>query len=284
MKAVQLSKTGGPETLEYVDIAEPTPADGQAVVRVESISVNYADVMIRKGIYPAMPPLPAVLGLEAAGVVESVGKGVTETEACRRVSLIGEKCYAEKIVADAASLIPIPENIDFDTAAAFPVTYLTAYHLLHTLGRVKRGSVVLLYAAAGGVGTSLIQLAKIAEVNVIGLTSSDNKAARLAEMGVDHTFKYGSTLVEDVIEVSGGKGGLMPSSIRWRAHSSAVISICSRRSANSSGSVIQAACLPKTWFNRWARTSLKASGSKRFTSPTALRSHIRSSRRSRSVK
>ncbi|MBW3565730.1 MAG: zinc-binding dehydrogenase [Acidobacteria bacterium] len=107
----------------------------------------------------------------------------------------------------AVAAIPLPPEIDFDTGASFLVTYLTAHHLLHTMGRVKSGGVVLLYAAAGGVGTATIQLAKIAGIEIIGLTSSDEKVQRLRDLGLEHVFTYDRPdLVEEVRKVTGGRG------------------------------------------------------------------------------
>src|SRR5687767_15271611 len=126
MKAIRIRKTGGPGVLEYVDVDSPVPGKGQVIVRTKSISVNYADVMIRAGVYPVMPPLPAVLGLEGAGVVEGVGDEVSGIRKGQRVSFIAPGSYAERVAVDSATLIPLPDEIDFDAAAAFPVVYLTA--------------------------------------------------------------------------------------------------------------------------------------------------------------
>jgi len=207
LKAIQIRKTGGPAVLEYVDVDAPIPGNGQVIVRTKAISVNYADVMIREGVYPVMPPLPAVLGLEGAGVVEDVGNEVSGIRKGQRVSFIAPGSYAEKVAVDSATVIPLPDEIDFDAAAAFPVIYLTAYHLLHTVGRIRDGGWVLSHAAAGGVGTAVIQLARIAGAHVIGLTSSKEKAARATELGADFVFTYDrQSLVQDVMKASGGKG------------------------------------------------------------------------------
>lgn len=207
MKVIRIQKTGGLDVLEYVDVETPIAETGQVVVRTESISVNYADVMVREGTYPVMPALPAVLGLEGSGVVEDVGQGVSSFHKGQRVSFFGQGSYAEKVVVDSSSLIPLPDDIDFDSAAAFPVIYLTAYHLLHTIGHIRTGGWVLLHAVAGGVGTAVIQLAKIAGLNLIGLTSSKEKVARANELGVDEVFTYDDpNLVQKVLKVSDGKG------------------------------------------------------------------------------
>ena len=207
MKAIRIRKTGGPGVPEYVEVDSPVPQKGQVIVHTKSISVNYADVMIRAGLYPVMPPLPAVLGLEGAGVVEDVGDEVSGIRKGQRVSFIAPGSYAEKVAVDSATLIPLPDEIDSDAAAAFPVVYLTAYHLLHTLGNIRDGGWILLHAAAGGVGTAVIQLAKIARAHVIGLTSSKQKATRASELGLEYVFTYDRpTLVEDVMKTSGGNG------------------------------------------------------------------------------
>jgi len=207
MKAIQIQKTGDRDVLEYGEIDSPIPGKGQVIVRTKSISVNYADVTVRKGLYPVMPSLPTVLGLEGAGIVEELGDEVSGIQRGQRVSFIAQGSYAEKVAVDSTNIFPIPDEVDFDVAAAFPVIYLTADHLLHTVGRIRKGGWILLHAAAGGVGTAVIQLADIAGAHVIGLTSSRQKADRVIAMGVEHVFTYDHpNLVQDVMEASGGKG------------------------------------------------------------------------------
>ena len=207
MKGVQIRRTGGPEVLDYVDLETPTPGKGQVLVRTESISINFADVLIRKGLYPMMPPLPAVLGLEASGTIEALGDGVTQFDVGQRVCFISNGCYAEVVLVDAAVLIPIPDMLDSDAAAAFPINYLTAYHMMHTMAKLEKGQTILSYAAVGGVGVAVIQLAKLAGLGVIGLTSSDEKALRARELGIDHIINYKTqNVVEKVKELTNGKG------------------------------------------------------------------------------
>jgi NADPH2:quinone reductase len=154
-----------------------------------------------------MPPLPAVPGLEASGVVEVVGDGVTQVEVGQRVSFMGNDCYADHVLVDAAALIPIPDALDNDSAAAFPINYLTAYHMMHTMAKLVEGQSILSYAAVGGVGIAVIQLAKLAGLKVIGLTSSDEKVARAKELGIDHVVNYKTqNVVERIRELTHGKG------------------------------------------------------------------------------
>ena len=207
MKAIQIHQTGAPGVLTYTDIEKPAAAAGQVLIKMVSISVNWADVMIRKGSYPMMPALPVVPGIDGAGVVEAVGEGVMRIKPGQMVQVLGEKCYAELMVADAASVSPIPEGVDPDEAAVLPVNYLTAYHMLHTQARVQPGQSVLVYAAAGGVGTAAIQLGKLAEITVIGLTSSEEKAQFTKDQGITHIINYKKEdVLQRIRDITAGKG------------------------------------------------------------------------------
>ena len=207
MKVVQIQKTGSCDTLEYVDMKTPNLAQGQVLIKVKSISVNFADTMVRRGIYAPMPKLPAILGMECSGYVKAVGEGVNQVAAGKRVAYMGEKCYAEYVLANAESVIPIPDSIDFDLAAAFPINYLTVYHILHSMARVKSGETVLSYAAAGGVGVAVAQLSKLAGVISIGLTSTDEKTQFAKKQGYDYVVNYKTeNIVARVREITNGKG------------------------------------------------------------------------------
>jgi len=207
MKAIQIKRTGGPEVLETVEMDTPSPGPGQVVVRTESISVNFGDVQIRKGLYPIMPPLPHVPGFEGSGVVEQIGEGVTQVETGQRVVFMGNGCYAQYVLVDAAALIPIPDTLDHDLAAAFPANYLTAYHMMHTMAKLEAGQWILSYATVGGVGIAITQLAKLAGLKVIGLTSSDERVQKAKSLGVDHAINYAQeNVVERVMGLTGGRG------------------------------------------------------------------------------
>ena len=208
MKAVQIKKTGNPDVLEYIDIEQPSPGKGQVLVKTEAIGVTFGDIMVQRGVYPIMPTLPATLGFECSGIVESVGEGVSNIKIGQSVAVLGVAgCYAEYVVADEAMVFSVPDTIDKNLVAAFPITYLTAYHLLHTMGNVQSGQTILLYGAAGGVGTAVVQLAKMSGVNVIGLTSSDDKATYAKEQGADHVINYKTDdVVKRVYEITDGKG------------------------------------------------------------------------------
>lgn len=207
MTAIQIRTTGSTDVMEVVDLEKPIPGPGEVLVRIESISVNFADTMVRRGIYAPMPMLPTILGMEGSGVVAAIGENVSKMFEELPVAFMGPNCYAQYVVVNERSLIPLPEWVDLDEAAAFPITYLTAYHILHTLARVQIGETVLCYAAAGGVGIALAQLAKLAQLTLIGLTSSDEKAQFASQQGYDHVINYKTeNVVARVREITGGKG------------------------------------------------------------------------------
>lgn len=208
MKAIRIEQTGSPEVLQYVDVSTPAPGRGQVLVRVTSASVNFADTMMRQGTYPMMPPLPFTPGLEYSGVIEAVGDGVADLTPGRSVVVFGSGAgYAQYAVADAREAIPIPDDLDKDLAAVMPTVYLTAYHMLHTLARIQAGQWVLVHAAAGGVGTAAIQLARLAGAHVIGLTSTEEKLHFAKDQGADYVINYRrEDVVKRVHEITGGRG------------------------------------------------------------------------------
>jgi len=200
MKVIQIKKTGAPDVLHHVDTNRPIAGPHQVMVKVEAIGVNYADILVRQGALPTAP-FPVVPGEEYSGTIESVGSNVTDFRPGQRVAvLLGHGTdsghvsggYAEYAVAETDSLIPIPDNIDFDIAAATFANYLTAYFLLHHCAKLQSGQNALLYAAAGGGGTAMIQLAKLAGINIIGLTSSHERAEYAKSQGATHVVNYNS--------------------------------------------------------------------------------------------
>jgi NADPH:quinone reductase len=209
MKAVQLEKFGGPEVLEIVEIDRPVPTGREVLIEIKAIGVNYADTARREGQYVVKTPLPFIPGAEIAGVVTDVGEKVTNAKpGMRVVTLIESGGYSEFALADERSLIPIPEQLDFQNAAALPLQGLSAYHVLKTMGRLEKGETVLVHAAAGGVGTLSVQLAKLFGAGKIIATASSPEKLELArKMGADVLINYTeSNWVEQVLEATGGKG------------------------------------------------------------------------------
>jgi NADPH2:quinone reductase len=206
MRAVQVSRTGGPEVLETVDRPTPEPKPGQAVVRIEAAGVNFLDVYFREGRYPAA--LPLVLGQEAAGVVTAVGPGVAGVKPGDHVasaSVLGS--YAEFAAVPADKLIVLPAAIDFCSAAAAMLQGMTAHYLSHSSHRLEPGETALVHAAAGGVGLLLVQMSKMLGARVIATAGSAEKAALAREAGADEVIVYAEQDFEaETRRLTGGKG------------------------------------------------------------------------------
>ncbi len=197
MKAIQVDRHGGPDVLTYTDVAEPTPRDGEVLVRLAAAGVNFIDTYQRSGLYDI--ELPAILGLEGAGTVEALGPGVTQLAVGDRVAYASvPRSYAQLVVASADRLIRIPDGLDFPRAAATLLQGMTAHFLSHDTYPIQRGDTVLVHAAAGGVGLLLVQMAKMRGARVLGTVSTDDKAALATDAGVDVVIRYAT---EDFVEV-----------------------------------------------------------------------------------
>jgi len=206
-KAIRISRTGGPEVMELVDVDLPPPGPGEAQVRHHAIGLNFIDVYFRTGLYPM--PLPGGLGLEGAGVVEAVGEGVTHLKPGDRVAYAGRPngAYAEARNISAEKLVVLPDNIDFDTAAAMMLQGMTVQYLFHRTVPLKAGDTILFHAAAGGVGLIACQWAKVMGVTLIGTVGSDEKAALARAHGAHHVINYNKeNFSQRVREITGGKG------------------------------------------------------------------------------
>lgn len=205
--AIRIHETGGPEVLrwERVDVGEPGP--GEARVRHTAIGLNFIDTYHRSGVY-ALSELPHVIGVEAAGVVEAVGDGV-ELAVGTRVAYAANPAgaYAEARLIDAAHLVPLPEAISDEVAAASLVKGMTAEFLIRRTYRVKPGDWVLLHAAAGGVGSLATQWLRHLGAHVIGTVGTDEKAARIRELGCEHAIVYTrEDFVARTLEMTEGRG------------------------------------------------------------------------------
>jgi NADPH2:quinone reductase len=202
-----MSRTGGPEVMEYVDVEIGPPGPGEATVRHEAIGLNFIDVYFRTGLYPQ--PLPAGLGQEGAGVVEAVGEGVHQVRVGERVAYAGRPngAYAQLRNMPASLLVRLPDTIGSDTAAAMMLQGMTVQYLFHSAAPVKAGDTILFHAAAGGVGLIACQWARALGVNLIGTAGSDEKVALALKSGASHAINYNSgNFTERVREITGGKG------------------------------------------------------------------------------
>jgi NADPH2:quinone reductase len=205
--AIHIHQTGGPEVLIWEPVALDDPAPGQVRIRQTVCGLNYIDVYGRTGLYP-VGDLPATLGMEAAGVVEALGEGVTGLQPGDRVAYpMTLGAYAEERNIDASLLVKIPDGIDDQTAAAMMLKGLTAHYLLFRSYPVQAGDTVLMYAAAGGVGLIFCQWAKALGVSVIGCVGSEEKAELARANGCEHIILYRDENVpERVREITNGEG------------------------------------------------------------------------------
>ncbi len=206
MRAIQISKTGGPEVLEFVDIPAPKPAVGQVLVKIAASGVNFIDTYLREGRYPAA--LPFIPGQEAAGTVLETGEGVSKFVVGDRVAWTGVRgTYAEIACPPAAELLKIPATMKLEDAAAVLTQGLTAHYLAHDTYAIQRGDTVLVHAGAGGVGLLLTQIAKALGARVITTVSTEEKAALSREAGADHVILYTQeNFAEAVKKFTGGEG------------------------------------------------------------------------------
>lgn len=207
MRRVWIARAGGPEVLEVREEPDPAPGPGEVRVKVAAAGVNFADVLARMGMYPDAPPLPCVVGYEAAGVVDAIGEGVTNVAVGDRVGALTRfGGYTDQLVVPSGQLQVLPDRVSFEAAAAMPVNWLTAWLMLVHLGNVHAGERVLVHAAAGGVGQAAIQICKWRGAEVIG-TASAAKHARLKEQGVAHCIDYTRQDFEaEVMRITNGKG------------------------------------------------------------------------------
>lgn len=208
MKAIRVERLGPPDVMELQDVPAPTPGPGEVRIEVEAVGINFADVLSVAGEYLTRTRVPYTPGMEFAGIVESLGEGVTGVQVGQRVAALGGSgALARYSVVNAAGLIPVPENLSGAQAAAFPVSYFTAYHGLKTLGRGVEGEWVLVQAAAGALGTASIQLARAMGMHVIALASTDEKLALARDLGADVTILQDDPdRVQKVRDAAGGKG------------------------------------------------------------------------------
>ncbi|MFZ6675538.1 quinone oxidoreductase family protein [Undibacterium sp. Xuan67W] len=206
-KAIRIQQTGGPEVMEFVDVTLGQPGPGEALVRHAACGLNFIDVYFRTGLYPQ--PLPAGLGMEASGVVEAVGEGVTYVKPGDRVAYAGRPngAYAQARIMPADNLVRLPDSIDFETAAGMMLQGLTVQYLFHRTFPLKGGETILFHAAAGGVGLIASQWARAIGVNMIGTVGSDEKAELAKAHGCTHVINYNKeNFVERVKEITESKG------------------------------------------------------------------------------
>jgi len=203
VRQVWITRKGGPEVLEVREAPDPQPGPDEVRIRVRAAGVNFAELMARRGLYPDAPKVPFVPGYEVAGEIDA---GPPHRIGQRVLALTRFGGYSDVVVVPAKRVIEIPPRMSFSEAAAIPVNWLTAWHMLVELCNVKRGQTVLVHAAAGGVGTAAVQICRRAGAEVIG-TASGSKHARLRELGLTHAIDYRTRDFEaEVKRITGGRG------------------------------------------------------------------------------
>lgn len=212
MKAIQIRTTGGPEVLEFVDLPTPRPKDDEVLVKAHSIGVGMPDVLVRTGRYPWMPPMPAVIGIEMSGYVVDKGSKVTNLEvgdavfvSARELAFRGN-CYAQFLCANANAVYALPSGVDLEAAACLS-NYQVAWHLLHSAPNGHRYSSVLVWAAAGGVGSAIVELARIAGKKIIAIAGSSEKCSFAMDLGANASINYKTeNVAARIANLTGNKG------------------------------------------------------------------------------
>jgi NADPH2:quinone reductase len=205
MKAIRVHELGGADKLTLEEVEKPTPAADEVLIKVAAAGVNYADTMMRAGNYLTKPDLPFTLGYESAGTVEMVGDSIKYLKVGQRVlATTNSGGYAEFATAKANATMPIPDELGYGESTALLVQGLTALGLL---APTKSGESILIHAAAGGVGTLLVQLAKHKGLKVIGTASSEQKLHKVIELGADFAINYSDEdWTDEVLQATDGKG------------------------------------------------------------------------------
>ena len=212
MKAILLRQPGGPSALEYVEVPTPVPGGGEVLVKADTIGVSMPEVLVRKGTYNWMPPLPAIPGIEMSGTVVAHGRNVAAPEIGQPVFVsardlpVRAGCYAEYIAVPARAAYPLPPGCALEAAACLS-NYQVAFHVLHTAARGVAAETVLVHNAAGGVGSAAVQLALIAGRGVIGVAGSDIKTRAVIGLGAGQAINYRTEdVAARVLEITEGRG------------------------------------------------------------------------------
>jgi NADPH:quinone reductase-like Zn-dependent oxidoreductase len=218
MKAVVFHQHGGPEVLRYEDVPDPTPGPGEVLIEVRATSINHVDIFQRRGMPGVKTPMPKIVGSDAAGFIRAMGSGVSGLSVGQRVTInpgsscgqcefcaagFGSQCvsyemvgegrdgaYAQLLVVPAHTVLPIPDSLSFEEAAAAPLVFLTAWSMLIGKGKIRPGEDILILGAGGGVGVAAIQIAKLAGCRVFAAAGSDEKLRRAEALGADIVINY----------------------------------------------------------------------------------------------
>ena len=207
MRRIVYTKKGGLDSIEIIEEKSPTPSSNEVLIEVHRAGINFADLMMRQGLYGAAPKFPFTPGYEIAGEIIDLGKDVSNfSKGDRVVSLCGFGGYSEKVSVPVERTFLLPDDVSFETAAAMPVTYATAYHMLKFLGNFQKGDSILVHHAAGGVGTAAAQIGKYLGASKIIGTSSSEKSDFVIEQGMIHVDRKKGDFVEICKKETNGEG------------------------------------------------------------------------------
>jgi NADPH2:quinone reductase len=209
MKAILCTHFGTPDELEFADIPQPTAGPGEAVIGIKAAALNFFDLLIIAGKYQHKPPFPFSPAAEFAGVVQSVGAGVTEFASGDRVmGWTGWNAARERLAAGTSNLVKLPANIDFERAAGLTVTYATTLYGLRERGKLKSGETLVVLGASGGTGLAAVEIGKVVGARVIACASSEEKLAFAKAHGADETVNYAKEDLRDALKRLGGANGI----------------------------------------------------------------------------
>ena len=208
MKAILCQEWGQPETLVLADVATPEPKPGEVRIGVHACSINFADTLMIQGLYQEKPPFPFSPGMEVAGEITAVGENVSHLKPGDRVAaLVGHGGLAEEVTTSAMTCIPLPDEMDFVTCAAFSIAYGTSHIALAHRGNLQKGETLLVHGAAGGVGLTAVELGKLLGATVIATASTAEKLALAQKYGADHLINYREEdFRQRVKEITHGRG------------------------------------------------------------------------------
>lgn len=202
-----ITKAGSPSVLDVIEMPMPEPQAGEVRVEVHFAGINFADTLMRLGLYQPRPPFPFTPGYEVSGIIHSLGEGVTEFEVGQRVvAAMSNGGQASHVISAVSRVIPLPDEMSLEKAASMPVTYLTAHHMLHHLGNLKSTDTVLIHGGAGGVGTAALQLCQWAGIEKVWATASGHKADIIKQYGGIPIDRHNQDFVEVIKQATGGKG------------------------------------------------------------------------------
>jgi len=202
-----ITKAGSPSVLDVIEMSMPKPKEKEICIEVHFAGINFADTLMRLGLYQPRPPFPFTPGYEVSGIIHSVGKGVKDFSTGQRVvAAMPNGGQASHVIAAVSRVIPLPDEMSLEKAASMPVTYITAHHMLHHLGNLKSTDSVLIHGGAGGVGTAALQLCQWAGIENVWATASGHKADVIKKYGGIPIDRHNQDFVEVIKKATNGRG------------------------------------------------------------------------------